>query len=72
MSSTARASWSRRTPDQDPIDVEAVSPLEVAQLAHHHQAKRGTTATVFEVREVHPNGALRHDSPVTIDLTPDS
>jgi len=56
----------------DPIDVEAVSPLEAAKLARHYQTKPGTTAAVFEVREVCPHGDLRYDNPVTIDLTPSS
>ena len=33
-----------------------MSSLEAAaKLARHYQTKPGTTATVFEVREVHPD-----------------
>jgi len=40
-----------------------VSSLEAAaKLARHYQTKPGTTATVFEGRDVHPHRALRHDT----------
>jgi hypothetical protein len=54
------------------IEVEAETPREAAERARHYQTKPGTTATVFEVAEIHPYAIRRHGDPVTIDLTPDS
>ncbi|HEV8029657.1 MAG TPA: hypothetical protein VGP42_01430 [Stellaceae bacterium] len=53
------------------IEVEAETPHEAAQKARFYQTKPGTTATVFEVAEVHPYAAGRNGRPVTIDLTPE-
>ena len=54
------------------IKVEAETPLAAAQKARHYQTKPGTTATVFEVAEIHPYAIRRYGDPVSIDLTPDS
>jgi hypothetical protein len=55
------------------IEVEAATPLTAAEKARFYQTKPGTTATVFEVAEIHPYAAIRrYGDPVTIDLTPDS
>jgi hypothetical protein len=54
------------------IEVEAETPLEAAEKARHYQVKPGTTATVFEVAEVHPYAVRRYGDPVVIDLTQDA
>jgi hypothetical protein len=54
------------------IEVEAETPLAAAEKARHYQTKPGTTATVFEVAEIHPYAVRRAGDPVTIDLTPDN
>src|SRR5438445_13763381 len=53
------------------IEIEAETPLAAAEKARHYQTKPGTTATVFEVAEIHPYAIRRFGHPVTIDLTPD-
>ena len=53
------------------IEVEAETPFAAAEKARHYQTKPGTTATVFEVAEIHPYAIRRYGDPVTIDLTPD-
>jgi hypothetical protein len=50
------------------IEVEAATPLAAAEKARHYQVKPGTTATVFEIAEIHPYAVNRHGRPVTIDL----
>jgi len=50
---------------------EAETPREAAEKARHYQTKPGTTATVFEVAEIHPYAIRRYGDPVTIDFTPD-
>jgi hypothetical protein len=50
------------------IEVEAETPLTAAEKARHYQVKPGTTATVFEIAEIHPYAINRHGRPVTIDL----
>ena len=54
------------------IEIEAATPRESAEKARHYQTKPGTSATVFEVAEVHPYAIRRTSDPVTIDLTPDT
>ena len=54
------------------IEVEAETPQAAVEKARHYQTKPGTTATVFEVAEIHPYAIRRHGDPVTVDLTPDS
>jgi hypothetical protein len=54
------------------IEIEAGTPLAVAQKARHYQRKPGPTATVFEVAEMHPYAVRRYGVPVSIDLSPDS
>ena len=54
------------------IEIEAETPREAAERARHYQVKPGTTATVFEVAEIHPYGARRPGDLVAIDLTPDT
>jgi hypothetical protein len=54
------------------IEIEAETPLEAAEKARHYQTKPCTTATVFEVAEVHPYAIRRHGDPVVIDLIPDT
>jgi hypothetical protein len=54
------------------IEVEAETPLAAAQKARHCQRKPGTTATVFEVAEMHPYAVRRYGVPISIDLSPDS
>jgi hypothetical protein len=54
------------------IEVEAETPQHAAEKARHYQTKPGTTATVFEVAEVHPYAIRRYGDSVSIDLTPDS
>ena len=53
------------------IEVEAETPREAAEKARHYQTKPGTTATVFEVAEIHPYAVWRYGDPVTVNLTPD-
>ena len=54
------------------IEIEAGTPLEAAEKARHYQTKPGTTATVFEVAEIHPYAIRRMGNPVAIGLTPDT
>jgi hypothetical protein len=54
------------------IEVEAETPRDAAEKARHYQTKPGSTATVFEVAEIHPYAIRRFANPVTIDLSPDS
>ena len=54
------------------IEVEAETPLAAAEKACHYQTKPGTTATVFEVAEIHPYAIRRYGDTVTIDLSPES
>jgi hypothetical protein len=54
------------------IEVEAETPRKAAERARHFQTKPGTTATVFDVAEVHPYAIRRYGDPVVIDLTPDT
>ena len=54
------------------IEVEATTPHEVAEKARYYQTKPGTSATVFEVAEIHPYAVRRYGDPVTTDLTPAS
>ena len=53
------------------IEVEAETPFAAGEKARHYQTKPGTTATVFEVGEIHPYAVRRTGVPVTIDLAPD-
>src|SRR6267378_2680191 len=45
------------------IEVEAETPLEAAEKARHYQTKPGTTATVFEIAEIHPYAVRRYGKP---------
>ena len=53
------------------IEVEA-TPHQAAEKASYYQTKPGTTATVFEVAQVHPYAIRRARDLVTIDLTPET
>ena len=50
------------------VEVEAETPLAAAEKARQYQTKPGTTATVFEVAEIHPYAIRRYGDPVAIDL----
>jgi hypothetical protein len=50
------------------IEVEAETPLEAAEKACSYQVKPNTTATVFEIAEIHPYAVNRYGRPVVIDL----
>jgi hypothetical protein len=54
------------------IEVEAETTRDAAEKARHYQTKPGTSATVFEVAEVHPYAIRRYGDPVAIDLSPDT
>ena len=54
------------------IEIEAEAPRDAAEKARHCQTKPGTSATVFEIAEIHPYAIRRTGKPVTIDLTPDT
>jgi hypothetical protein len=53
-------------------EIEADTPRDAAEKARHYQTKPGTSATVFEVMEVHPYAIRRTGDPVTNYLTPDT
>jgi hypothetical protein len=50
------------------IEVDAETPLAAAEKARDYQVKSSTTATVFEIAEIHPYAVNRYSRPVTIDL----
>jgi hypothetical protein len=50
------------------IDVEADSPREAAEMARACQTRQGTTAVVFEVREVVSRRAQVYKPAVSVDL----
>jgi hypothetical protein len=50
------------------IEVEAETALAAAKKARHYQVKPGTTATVFEIAEIHPYAVNRYGRPVVIEL----
>jgi hypothetical protein len=54
------------------IEVEAEMPVAAAEKARHYPTKPDTTATVFEVAEIHPYAVRRFGDPLTIDLSDDS
>jgi hypothetical protein len=51
------------------IEIEAEAPRDAAEKARHYQTKPGTSATVFEVAEIHAYAFRRTGDPVTIPDT---
>ena len=54
------------------IEIQAATPRDAAEKARHYQVKPGTSATVFEVAEVHPYAVRRYCDPAVIDPIPDT